>query len=254
MRLIVLGSGTGVPVIDRASPSLLLLPDGPPALLDIGPGTLRQLARIGLSHARIGHILITHFHPDHTADLVHFLFATRNPPALSSREPFRITGPRGLRRLLSLLGEAYGPWLDVPSEIMKVEELKTQEQDRTRAQGYEILSLPVNHTPQSLAYRITDPQGRTLVYSGDTGYGEGIVDLGRGADLLVLECSLLDEKTDAHHLSPTLAGRIASLAGAERLLLLHFYPEVLATDIARACRKEYAGELILGSDLLHVSV
>jgi len=39
-----------------------------------------------------------------------------------------------------------------------------------------------------------------------------------------------------------------------RLVLLHLYPETLRTDVAGECRETYGGELILGSDLLHLSV
>jgi len=56
------------------------------------------------------------------------------------------------------------------------------------------------------------------------------------------------------HLTPSLAGKIATQAGVRRLLLGHFYPEVLKTDITAECRKTYDGELILGRDLLHVRV
>ena len=80
MELIVLGSGTGIPLSYRASPALAMIGYDNPVLFDMGPGTLRQLARIGINHDKIEQIFISHFHPDHTADLIHFLFATRNPP------------------------------------------------------------------------------------------------------------------------------------------------------------------------------
>ncbi|MDP6179946.1 MAG: hypothetical protein QGG48_08660, partial [Desulfatiglandales bacterium] len=78
---------------------------------------------------RIQSIFISHLHPDHTADLIHFLFVTRNPPTLKRREPFIITGPRGFKDFLVKLQSAYGKWLDVPSEIMEIEELDIQNQD-----------------------------------------------------------------------------------------------------------------------------
>jgi ribonuclease BN (tRNA processing enzyme) len=56
------------------------------------------------------------------------------------------------------------------------------------------------------------------------------------------------------HLTPSLAGRIATLARARKLLLVHFYPEVLRSDIVSQCRKTFDGELVLGRDLLHLAV
>ena len=73
MDIIILGSGTGLPLVDRASPAFALLLEERLALFDVGPGTLRQLSRAGIPYNRIGDIFITHFHPDHTADFGHFL-------------------------------------------------------------------------------------------------------------------------------------------------------------------------------------
>ena len=254
MQLIILGSGTSMPLSYRASPSLLLIMGNTLIIFDMGPGTLRQLSRIGINHDKIGHVFITHFHPDHTADLIHFLFATRHPPILEKREPFTITGPRGFKDFFSGLQKAYGKWLHIPSEIMNIEELDAQKPDKTRYKDFHVISQPVVHTPQSLAYRIEGPGGKSIVYSGDTGFCNEIVDLAKGSNLLILECSFPDEQEEKGHLTPSLAGRIARLANVKKLVLIHFYPEVLATEIAKDCRKTYTGELILGRDLLHISV
>ena len=56
MELIILASGTGQPLADRGSPALALLLDEGIVLFDVGPGTLRQLSRIGINHDKIGHI------------------------------------------------------------------------------------------------------------------------------------------------------------------------------------------------------
>ena len=104
MRLIILGSGTGNPLNDRASPALALITGSHLTLFDMGPGTLRQLARLGKHHERIGKIFFTHFHPDHTADLIHFLFATKNLSILEMRKPFTIIGPEGLQDFLKKNG------------------------------------------------------------------------------------------------------------------------------------------------------
>lgn len=254
MEVIILGSGTGLPLADRASPSLVLLLDERPVLFDMGPGSLRQLSLVGIPHDKIGHIFITHFHPDHTADLIHFLFATRHPPILVKREPFMITGPQGFKDFLKKLEKAYGKWLKIPPEVMELEELEIQKTDKRGYKAFDIISQPTRHTSHSIAYRVESPSGKSFVYSGDTGTCPEIMDLARGSDLLILECSFPDGEETEGHLTPSLAGQIASSAGVNRLLLVHFYPDVLATDIAKQCRKTYAGELILGTDLLHLHV
>jgi ribonuclease BN (tRNA processing enzyme) len=140
------------------------------------------------------------------------------------------------------------------SGMMVIEELDIQKPEKRIYEHIKVTSQPINHTPNSLAYRVEGPSGKSFVYSGDTGFCDEIVDLARGSDLLILECSFPDEEEVEGHLTLSLAGRIASLAQAKRLLLNHFYPDVLTEDIAGECRRTYTGELILGRDLLHVTL
>jgi len=254
MEIVILGSGTTVPLAERASPSVAVFIEDQFLLLDIGPGTVRQLARAGLSHEDIDYIGISHFHPDHTADLIHLIFATRHPPILKRRKSFTVIGPKGFSEFLKLLKRPYGKWLDLPPGLMKIEELDTGEKDKREFDAFTVLSAPVNHTPQSIGLRIEDTAGRVIVYSGDTGYCEGIVDLARGADLLILESAFPDGQEVQGHLTPSQAGDIGARSGIKRLLLTHFYPECLRSDIETQCRKTYQGELILATDLMSLSV
>ena len=84
MDLIILGAGTGIPLTNFSSPSIAMKIKDRCTLFDIGPGTLHRLAKTGMSLASIDNVFITHFHPDHTADLIHLFFATRNPDILKN--------------------------------------------------------------------------------------------------------------------------------------------------------------------------
>jgi ribonuclease BN (tRNA processing enzyme) len=254
MEIIIVGSGTTVPLAERASPSIALFIDRVFILLDIGPGTVRQLAIAGLTHEDIDYVAISHLHPDHTADLIHLIFATRHPPVLKKRKPFTIIGPKGFSRFLDLLKRPYGTWLDLPAGLMEIEELNTSKSDRREFKGFTLLSAPARHTAQSIGFRIEDSSGRSVVYSGDTGYCEEILELAKDAELLILESSFPDGQGKEGHLTPSQAGEIATRAGAAKLVLTHFYPECLRSDIEGQCRKTYQGELILATDLMHISV
>ena len=254
MRLTVLGSGTSIPLTYMASPSILLDIDGTVLLLDMGPGTVRQLARTGINNASIDHILLSHFHPDHTADLVHFLFVTRNPNIFNKRKQFTISGSKGLKKLINNLQKAYPRWLDMPEEKMTVEELDPVNKKFQHYSKYTVSTCRVNHTDSSLAYRIEDKKGKSIVYTGDTAWCEELITFAGDTELLIMECSLPEESSVENHLSPAQAGQIAASAGVKKLLLVHFYPEVLSTDITGECRKYYKGELILGRDLLSINI
>jgi ribonuclease BN (tRNA processing enzyme) len=89
---------------------------------------------------------------------------------------------------------------------------------------------------------------------GDTGLAPELIDLAKGCDLLILECSFPDGAEAAGHLTPLSAGKPAASAEARKLLLIHFYQEVLATDITGACRRVFKGGLVLGRDLLRIKI
>lgn len=75
----VLGSGTCVPSLERSSCSIMLEVHDARLLFDSGPGTMRRLLRTNTTIFDVDYIFYSHFHPDHTAELVPFLFATKYP-------------------------------------------------------------------------------------------------------------------------------------------------------------------------------
>ena len=56
------------------------------------------------------------------------------------------------------------------------------------------------------------------------------------------------------HLTPSLAGKIAAASGARHLVLTHFYPEVLKTDIKMLCSKEFNGKITLAKDKMKIKI
>ena len=73
MIVTILGSGTCVPSLERSSCSVMMEVSGAKLLFDSGPGTMRRLLRTKTTIFDIDYIFYSHFHPDHTAELVPFL-------------------------------------------------------------------------------------------------------------------------------------------------------------------------------------
>jgi ribonuclease BN (tRNA processing enzyme) len=90
-----------------------------------------------------------------------------------------------------------------------------------------------------------ESEGRTLVYSGDTGPCQELVDLAAGTDLLLCEAAFVesgDNPADLH-LTGKQAGAAAAEAGACRLVLTHI-PPWHAPEIPLAeAREAYDGPL-----------
>ena len=126
--------------------------------------------------------------------------------------------------------------------------LRELRQDTLKLPGYTLMSRRMSHYDTgAVGYRIT-AGGRSLAYSGDTDVCEAVIELGRNANLLILECSVRDEQKVEGHLTPSDCGRIAAATGCRHLVLTHFYPVFHGYDIRRRVRRFYRGRLTLASD------
>ena len=249
-ELIVLGSGTGVPSLRRGSPGLLLLSGSARILIDSGSGTLRKMLEVGVTYRDIDMILYTHIHPDHVADLVPVLFACRYAELPREKDLLCVGGP-GFRSYFEKLKELYGHWIDPQSYELTVKEVS---QETLLYNDLKILSKPMAHIPESVGYRIEFKDGKSMTVSGDTDYCQNIIDLAFEVDLLVLECSFPDGKKVEGHLTPSLAGRIASESHCRKLMLYHLYPICDQYDILMQSRQVYHGEVSLAEDLMRVKI
>ncbi len=246
-ELILLGTGTGVPSLSRSSSSSLLRWKGLNIVVDFGPGTLRRLLEIGIDYNHIDLILITHTHPDHVSDLIPFLFATRyfsNP----RRRDLRMVGGAGLKAFLEELDRTFKGCL-LP-DLYKVD-IEEVERYRWEVDGLILESHPVRHREESLGFRVVMAE-KVVAFSGDAGYSRELIELARGADLFICECSVPDGMEVGEHLTPSQAGMVAGEAGVERLVLTHFYPDVEGVPIVELVRRYFDGEVMLGKDLMRL--
>lgn len=251
MELIVLGSGTGVPSQRRGAPAYAVKAAGRLLLLDLGSGACRALLRHDLNFSQVDVIALSHLHPDHIGDLVPFLFASHYALGYTRKEPFWLLAARGFQNFHERLKAAFGQWVEAPPGLLQLRELEPEKSDRFVWEDLIIKSAPVNHIHGSLAYRL-ETGGRSLVYSGDTDVSDSLVELARGADLLVLECA--NPFKTPGHLTPEEAGALAARAGVGRLALTHFYPPCDEVDVVALAAKEFAGEIIRAEDGLRVEL
>jgi len=215
---------------------------------------MRQLLKIGVTIDKLSYIFYSHLHPDHTGELVPLLFATKYPQTYERRKPFMIVAARGFANFYEKLKLAYGEWIELTPGLLKISELDTTGRDHLDCGVFDVDSLPMEHTDMSLAYRITEPGGRSVVYSGDTDVSDNLVALAKGVDVLICESALPDDMKVHGHLTPSLAGRMATEAGVMMLVLTHFYPECDKVDVAEECRRTYHGPLVLAEDLREIDI
>jgi ribonuclease BN (tRNA processing enzyme) len=249
-QIVIIGSGTGVPSLRRGSPGLVFLSDSSTVLIDSGSGTLRRMLEVNITYRDIDLLLYTHIHPDHVIDLVPILFASKYGDAPREKDLICLGGP-GFKRYFNKVKRTYGSWIESKAYRLFIKELTARP---LRFRHMKILSKPMAHMPESVGYRMELKSGKSIAVSGDTDYCENLIDLASGVDLLVLECSFPDERKMEGHLTPTLAGKIASESRCKRLLLTHLYPICDQHDILQRCRQFFHGEVILAEDLMKIEI
>jgi ribonuclease BN (tRNA processing enzyme) len=251
MEVIIIGSGTGVPRLRRGSPAVGVKAGDTFILLDIGSGTLRAMLRYDLNLNDIDILCLSHWHPDHVADLVPFFFASRYGLGYTRKEPFWLLAAQGFSEFQGKLQSVWGEWVEPPEGLIRLQEMTTDRRDTFTVNDLTITTAPVNHIASSLAYRL-EYAGRSMVYSGDTDWSDSLIDLASGTDLLILEAS--NPFKVPGHLTPEEAGRLAWEADVPRLVLDHIYPTGDAVDLGTEAGRSFSGQIIIAEDGLRLQV
>ena len=247
--LTVLGSGTGVPLPERACAGYWLQAPGISALVDCGSGVLRRLAEAGGDYRTLDAVFVTHVHPDHIGELALLLHALKATPGFCREAPLHLYGPPGFPAFFTDQVAAVAPPGHLDLHIAEASAV-------FHSHGLGVHTAPTVHSPRmaSLAYRFVHA-GRSIVVTGDADWDEALVDLARGADLLVADCSFPDAQKIHGHMAASECGRLATVAGVGRLVLSHLYPVDLAQE-TRLSEAQAASkcEVLLAHDGLRLEV
>ena len=246
MRLTTVGTGTAAPVAGRVQAGHLVEVGGVRMLLDCGSGVSFRLASLAVDWATITHVALTHFHADHVLDLPTLLTAWRYGMLPPRSAPLEIIGPVGTATLVDRMTDALGiSWREYGFPVT-VREMAAG--DRVAlADGVTLESRSVPHTPESVAYLIEAP-GHRIVYTGDTGFDEGLAHWATGCDVLLIECSLPAAMAIPTHLTPEQVGAIAKIASPALVALTHMYPPLEKVDVPAVIAAHYTGPVVVCHD------
>ena len=184
-------------------------------LIDAAPQAAKALLRVGLRADDLQGIVFTHLHTDHVFGFP-FILAERSPDI----EPLKVLGPEGTeRRLREICAPAFSR---AAPEKMCVGELPAGKTSGTRFCGYDLEAIPVDHTPVSLGYRISDPAGTVLGYGGDSAWCEGLVGVLKDSDAAIVEMTNIDTLEHDHMtLTQHLPLILENISDDTRILLTH---------------------------------
>jgi ribonuclease Z len=252
LNVVLCGAGGPMPDLKRSDACTVVTAGSHIFVVDVGPGSVRNIMLSGIPVGRVEAMLLTHYHSDHIGDLgalelQRWINGTRH-------HPLPIYGPPGVARVVAGFNEAYalydgyriqhhGRKIAPPAGdggIAHTFKTPAEGEGRTVLQegGLKITAFLVHHGPAkpAVGYRF-DYKGRSAVISGDTSTTDNLVHFARGAYLLVSE-----------GLSPQLLGIIREQAQAvgrnniarimQQVIGYHTTPKQEATEAQRAGVKD----------------
>lgn len=225
MYLQVVGCGDAFGSGGRGNSCFYLRGESGSLLLDCGPTAPPAMKRLGIRPAGLDAVLLSHFHGDHFGGLP-FLFLEGRFLEKRAR-PLVVGGPPGVERRVHELSRALyrGGAASHDPSLATFQELRPGV--ACRVGPAQVTPFAVRHQAEELCLglRVT-LDGRTVVYSGDTGWFPELVDAAAGADLFLWECTYADDTWDGHtKLDEVLRAR--EKLDCRRLLLTHMGPDVL---------------------------
>ena len=222
MRLTVIGNSGSYPGPHSAASCYLLEAEHEGrtwrVLLDLGNGALGSLQRYA-DPTVIDGVFLSHLHADHCLDLCgYYVMRKYHPEGALPRIP--VWGPIDTARRMA---KAYD--LDEDPGMTEEFEFIAYPRDPVTFGPFTVTARRVVHPVTAYALRV-EANGRTLAYSGDSGVCRGLEDTARDADLFLSEASFLEGAANPPdlHLTGAEAGRTATVAGSQRLLLTHIPP------------------------------
>ncbi|HVN85224.1 MAG TPA: MBL fold metallo-hydrolase [Candidatus Binatia bacterium] len=291
-NLHVILCGTGSPIADpeRAGPCTAVLAGGHFVLVDVGPGSWREVALLHLPRARLEAVLLTHFHSDHIGELGE---ARMQSWVAGRTRPLLVYGPPGVEPVVDGFRQAYAfdtqyriahhgaeampP--DAGTAVAKTITLPAPDEAALvfDADGLRVTAFAVDHAPvaPAVGYRF-DYRGRSVVISGDTKKSANLIKHAKDATLLVHEAlaarmiapvtayarahdlsrwAKLTSDVVTYHTTPIEAAEVAKAANVRMLALTHIVPPlqnfVARRMFLRGVSDAWSGPVELGRDGMH---
>lgn len=284
MKVTLLGTGSPLPSLKRASSSYLVETGADVVLIDHGPGAFQRLMQAGKRATDVTHVFLSHLHFDHCADLIR-LFHHRWDASGDNTPPMRIYGPDGTREFIDrVFGEQGAFSRDLASRTRHPLSIGAYRERGgtpprpwpdtrvTELAGpgvvdfgdWRIVRCEVPHFQpylESFAYRV-EAGGKVFVYTSDVnltlpdGAPPALRELAQGADLLVhyLNAFAFEDKAPGGLAGPKFVAGLARDSGIKTLVTTHHGPWIDTSEVRERVLREiaevYAGQVIWGEDLM----
>jgi ribonuclease Z len=253
IRVTFLGVGAALPAPGQTNCAYLIEAGGARILFDCGPAVLQQLAAVGRTPGDVTHLFVSHAHGDHALGWPMFRlwwglhqFDGDAPPAPTTAVASEATWAH----LRVLWDHSYGeiPALELPAVELPAD--RPHEHRLTPAIRLSTWRMAHSERFPVLGARF-EVGGKVLAFTADTARCDGVLELARGADLLVHDSAHSvtvqprKETQGRYHCSARDAGEYAAAAGARRLALVHVSAEYEGRHeaLVEEARAHFGGEV-----------
>lgn len=228
LELTILGTGDAFASHGRFQSGYIIDGPGYRILMEVGPTSLCAMKRMDFKPADIDMVLISHLHGDHFGGMPFLLldYLYESP----RRKPLTIVGPPHLEertwRLFRTMFPGTKP--DLQRLLSKLKFAVVEPGSNVKIGPVRIRAMRTPHMKRdfSLAYRI-EMGGKSLAFSGDSGWTEELLPFVAGADLFLCECTYFEStQLDFHMNYPQLDANRARF-DVGRMILTHVGREVL---------------------------
>ncbi len=285
MRIVLLGTGTPRPSLERMGSGYAVEIGEDVLIFDHGPGAFHRLLESGIQARQISDLFFSHLHYDHCLDYAR-LVLTRWEQGIGKIPELNVYGPPHIEKMTELLfaqDGVFGP--DLEARIHHEPSVQTyvsrggdppRRRPRPRVQviedgtvieesSWRVEAVHVPHAQPYLAsfgFRLDTPEG-SFAYSGDAGICEGFARLIEGCDVLVHMCHQLSGTEPGPEWAKGAAGhlevaRTAQAGGVRNLVLSHIPGQMdvpgLPEQVIHEVRQIFDGNVFWGEDLMEIPV
>ena len=253
MKITILGSGSFFIDKNHSAPSYLIEFNGKNILLDCGPGTLVQLAKIGFDPLKLDYVFLSHYHNDHTSDLIALMF---RPYVLETYyggkydKILTIVGPKGVKKFVKDVAEIFHHEVLPNFNKFKYLDLKP----KMEFDDFSLETFKVEHSgldARSMRFLFGD---KIIAYSGDAALPDGVANAAKKADLLIVDCATPGHLVSASHLNTSQVGELCRESGVKHVILSHQVPPGYKMDMVGQVKKAFKGKVTLAKDLLKIQL
>ncbi|QQK74618.1 MBL fold metallo-hydrolase [Salicibibacter cibarius] len=236
MKITPLGIWGAYPPANGATSAFLIEEEGFRCLVDCGSGVLSALQTHIPLH-ELDALVITHYHPDHIADVGVLQHGVMIETMLDKRD-----------RQLHVYAHANDEDQFSNLQYGKYMRATAISPQQTETIGpWHVDFCETDHPVYCLALKFTDQHGVSAVFTSDTAWTPNLLPFIKGSELLISEASTYHHMIDQipGHLSGRQAGQLAHETGVERLVLTHLPQYGNINDLVAEAKDVFFGEVTL---------